>query len=116
MCNALICSWLLVSLWIWKDAVLAAFEGNVAAATVFADLFLEAGAFVCIEGPSEEAFGDIIDSLLSGMAHVFCIEAVVTELVHDNLVSREVVGEIERIHAQVGRKSCKKIVDAEQKG
>ena len=95
---------------------LAVFERNVAAASVFADLFLEAGAFVSMEGPAEETFADIIDRLLRRMAHVFRVETVVAELVHHDFIGREVVGEVERIHAQVGREPGKKIVDAEQKG
>ena len=99
-----------------EDTRLAVFERDVAAAAVFAYLFLEAGAFVGMEGPSEETFADIIDCLLRRMAHVFCVETVVAELVHHDFIGREVVGEVERIHAQVGREPGKKIVDAEQKG
>ena len=88
----------------------------MAAAAVFADLFLKAGTFIGMEGPSEETFADIIDRLLRRMAHVFRIETVVAQLVHHYFVGWEVVGEVERIHAQVGRESGKKIVDAEQKG
>ena len=99
-----------------EDTRLAAFERNVATAAVFADLFLKAGTFIGMEGPSEEAFADIIDCLLRRMAHVFRIETVVAELVHHDFICREVVGEVERIHAQVGRESGKKIVDAEKKG
>ena len=95
---------------------LAAFERDVVAAAVFADLFLEAGDFVGMEGPSEEAFADIIDRLLRRMAHVFGVETVVAQLVHHDFIGREVVGEVEWIHAQVGRESGKKIVDAEKKG
>ena len=95
---------------------LAVFERDVAAAAVFADLFLEAGAFGGMEGPSEEAFADIIDRLLRRMAHVFGVETVVAQLVHHDFIGREVVGEVERIHAQVSSESGKKIVDAEKKG
>ena len=94
---------------------LAAFERNVATAAVFADLFLKAGTFIGMEGPSEETFADIIDRLLRRMAHVFRIETVVAQLVHHDFIGREVVGEVEWIHAQVGREPGKKIVDAEQK-
>ena len=58
---------------------LAVFERNVAAAAVFADLFLETGTFIGMEGPSEETFADIIDRLLRRMAHVFRVETVVAE-------------------------------------
>ena len=95
---------------------LAVFERDVAAAAVFADLFLKAGTFIGMEGPAEETFADIIDCLLRRMAHVFRIETVVAQLVHHDFIGREVVGEVEWIHAQVGREPGEKIVDAEQKG
>ena len=98
-----------------EDTRLAVFERNVAAAAVFADLFLETWAFIGMEGPSEETFADIIDRLLRRMAHVFGVETVVAQLVHHDFIGREVVGEVEWIHAQVGREPGKKIVDAEQK-
>ena len=99
-----------------EDTRLAVFERDVAAAAVFADLLLKTRVFVRVQSPSEETFADIIDRLLRRMAHVFRIEAVVAQLVHHDFICREVVGEVEWIHAQVGRESGKKIVDAEKKG
>ena len=78
---------------------LSALDREVAAAAVFADLLLKTRVFIRVQSPSKEAFAYVIYSLLRRMTHVFCIETIVAELVHDDFICREVIGEIEWIHA-----------------
>ena len=82
----------------------------------FTDVFLETRMLAGGECPCEEAFADVLDGLLGRMAHVFSVEAVVTEFVHHDLVCREIVGTLVRVHAKLFRASVQEIVDAQQEG
>ena len=88
--------------------MVAAFEGT--------DVFFEKRPFRLRECPVKETVAYISDCLVRRMAHVFSIEAVVAQFVHDDFICREIVCRIMRIHAEVDRAAAKEIVDAEKKG
>ena len=78
------------------------------------DVFLQDRQVGSRKGPSKETLSDIVHGLRGRMAHVFRIESVVAKLVHDDLVCREIVCNIERSHAQIDRKPCHKLFNAKQ--
>lgn len=83
-------------------------------AFVLADVLLQHFVLRGRKSPIQEALAYVVDSLFGGMTHVFCIEAIVTEFIHYDFVSWEVVCDIIGIHAQICRKTRKKIVDSEK--
>ena len=68
---------------------------------LFKDLFL-----ISREGPSEESFKDIFCSLRGRMAHVFGIETIVTQFVHNYLVCREIFCTVSNDGVDSQQQSC----------
>ena len=69
----------------------------------FSDVFFKNGSFIGRKRPLKESLKNVFCCLRSGVAHVFCIEAIVSKFIHNYLICREIVDVV-----------CNCAVDSEQ--
>ena len=74
-------------------------------------LLLQEIMFGCWKCPVQETVADVADRLGGRMAHVLSVETVVAQLVHHDLICREIVGRV-----QVCRKILYEILYPQEQG
>ena len=99
-----------------RQGLSGACRRSVAVAFAPTDILLQHSVLGSREGPVQEALAYVVDCLTGRVAHVFSIEAIVTEFVHNDFISRKVVGEVERIQAEIDRTSFQELLDPEKQG
>ena len=76
-----------------------------------ADILFQPFVLACRKCPIQETLSYISYSLLRRMTHVFRIEAVVSELVHNYLIGREIISPYLRNHAVDAKKKASLLED-----